>query len=193
MTTFYICRHGQTEYNLQKRLQGHIDTPITEEGVKNAHNVASKIKNINFDFIVSSDLGRAFVSAYIISRDLDYQKEIFRTKGLREVNFGDLSGLSISGAEEKYPKLQLYTKFVPPNGESLEQLQQRVFQFITNFAASNQNKVILLVTHDVVINAIFTRFKGIDFGPYNKEHYNPHNYVGTFVFDNNEILSFEEI
>lgn len=91
MTTFYICRHGETENNKRKRLMGWTDTPLTEEGKLNAKSSASKLKAIHIDQIVSGDLGRAFATAYIISRQLGYSSDIEMSAGLREMNYGDLA------------------------------------------------------------------------------------------------------
>lgn len=93
MTSFYICRHGQSENNKHGRLSGWIDTPLTEEGVRNAASSAAKLNGTKIDKIVSSDLGRAFVTAYIISRKLNYSNEIELNKGLREINYGELGNM----------------------------------------------------------------------------------------------------
>ena len=98
MTTFYICRHGQTENNKNKRLSGWIDTPLTADGIKNAATSAEKLRSIKFDKIISSDLGRAFITAYLISRKLGYTSTIELSKELREVNYGDLANLPYSEA-----------------------------------------------------------------------------------------------
>src|SRR6266545_7227401 len=105
MTTFYICRHGETENNKKKRLSGWIDTPLTEEGIKNASSSADKLRSIAFDKIISSDLGRAFVTAYLISRSLGYTSAIELHKDLREVNYGELANKFYSGPDSAYPKL----------------------------------------------------------------------------------------
>src|SRR4051812_48009737 len=101
MTTFYICRHGQTENNKNRRLSGWIDTPLTNEGVANAQASAAKLRVIHLDTIISSDLGRAFTTAYIIARELGFAGEIERTAGLREVNYGELANHSY----DDYPEM----------------------------------------------------------------------------------------
>lgn len=64
MSTVYLCRHGQTEYNAQSKLQGWFDTPLTKTGLANAHQVAQRLAGLDFAAVYSSDLGRAFISAY---------------------------------------------------------------------------------------------------------------------------------
>ena len=69
MLTFYLVRHGNTEYNRKGIMQGQIDTALTDEGIKNAKIVSEKLKkmkDVKFDYVFSSDLGRAFITAHII-------------------------------------------------------------------------------------------------------------------------------
>ena len=104
MTTFYIVRHGQSELNTQHRLQGHIDSPLTEKGVKDAALVAKKLKKMQFDKIYSSDLGRAFRTAYLIAKDLGFSDEIETNSGLREINYGDFAFQKFPYVFSKYPQ-----------------------------------------------------------------------------------------
>lgn len=76
MTTFYICRHGQTENNKNHRFSGWLDSPLTEQGVRDAEAAAMKLSGIQFDKIVASDLGRATSTANIIVRANKYRKKI---------------------------------------------------------------------------------------------------------------------
>lgn len=193
MTTFYICRHGQSEYNLQKRIQGQIDTPLTEKGIENAKTVANKVKNISFDTIFSSDLGRAFQTAYIIAHEIGFTKQIITSRELREGNFGDYAGLTLDEVNEIGPHVMGDSNFIPPNGESLNQIRERIMKFLFTTEEQYNVKTILLVSHDQVINSIYTAFKNIDMGEYNKDHFNPHDFVAKFVVEGGEIVSFEEV
>lgn len=193
MSIFYICRHGQTEYNAELKIQGWFDTPLTDEGVENAHRAAEKMKNLGIDSIYSSDLGRAFITAYIISRDLGYQKEISFSKDLREVEYGDLSGLPESQVLDIYNHLNNADAYIPPHGESLEHMQARVLVYINRLSIEDPKKIRLLVTHDCVINAIYSSFSNLDFGDYNNDHSNPHGFVAKIEVDDNKIKTFEEV
>lgn len=191
MTTFYICRHGQTENNQNRRLSGWIDTPLTAEGVRNAASTAAKLHGLRFDKIISSDLGRAFETAKLIARNVDYSGKIEKAHGLREVNYGSLSNQSLG----VYPDLtpQDNTHFVPPGGESLAQMQQRVLRCLDEIVLANESKVILLVAHDGTINAIHASFSGQDIGLTDASSDNPHDFVAEFVYDNGRITSFSEL
>lgn len=190
MTKFYICRHGQTEYNEKKRLQGWIDTPLTEEGVQNSLSAASKLQGLQLDRIISSDLGRAFITAYLIARELDVSTEIERSSQLREVNYGDLAGQHYSA----YPELSPHenAKYSPPNGENLVQMQQRVLVCIQQLGLDSPDKTILIVAHDGTINAIRASFTGEDMGAADLTR-NAHDFVGKFTFEDGIIANFEEV
>ena len=69
---FFLFRHGQTQWNLEKRCQGHTDIPLNETGLQEAREMAGKFSGINLEVIYSSDLKRAFQTAEILS----YEKRI---------------------------------------------------------------------------------------------------------------------
>jgi len=190
MTTFYMCRHGQTENNKNRRLSGWIDTPLTDEGVQHAHAAAQKLQGVTIDKIISSDLGRAFVTAYIIARDIHYADELGLAKELREVNYGSLA----NQLYDAYPDIppEENTHYIAPGGESLAQMQQRVLAYIRQLSADNPDKTILLAGHDGTINAVRSSFTGQAMGIVDRIH-NAHDFVGTFTYDDGHILSFREV
>ncbi len=93
MNTFYICRHGQTENNLADRLSGWLDTPLTAQGLENAKTAGSKLKDTDFDLVYSSDLGRAFITAFDIAKTLQYDGKIHRAFDLRENDYGTIANM----------------------------------------------------------------------------------------------------
>ena len=195
MTTFYICRHGQTENNRKKLLSGWIDTPLTGEGVLNAISSAAKLKGMRFDRIISSDLGRAFRTAYIIAQEIGSDVYIDTTPALREVNYGDIANTTYVGPDIAYPKLtpEENTNYVAPNGESLAQMQARSLAYVQKIATDNPGQTILLAAHDGTINAIYAALTGKSIGIVDAESNNPHDFVARFVMDEGRIVSFEPI
>lgn len=190
MITFYICRHGETENNKNQRFSGWIDTPLTERGVQDASKTSSKLTGIQFDKIISSDLGRAFSTAYIISRNLNFTGEIERSRELREVNYGDFANQPYAVYPEVSPSEN--TDFTAPNGESLAQMQQRVLTYIRKLAAQNPGKTILLVAHDGTINALRAYYNNEPVGIADLTR-NPHDSAVKFEFDSDKILSLSEV
>lgn len=187
--TFYICRHGETVYNAKGLLQGWFDTPLTNHGIQNAHTLAKKLKPLKIGTIISSDLGRAFMTAYIISRDIGYNQEIIREPELREVSFGDLAGRPEVEVESFYHHLKDALTYKPTNGEALVSMQQRVLRYLQGVTTELYAQPILLVTHDCVINALYAAYKDIDFGEYNVDHTNAHDQIIRMEMDENGVIT----
>ena len=108
--TFYFCRHGQTEANVEKRFQGHsIDTPLTETGVAQAIDIADILRRdvaevATLDF-VCSPLERAQATMELIRGELGLPLEGFHTDPrLVEIDLGSWDGLTAAEAEHRYPK-----------------------------------------------------------------------------------------
>lgn len=192
MNTFYIARHGETENNRSKRLSGWIDTPLTSDGLVPTQEVITKLRNVQFNEIYSSDTGRAFITAYVIARGLSYGNEIRRVAGLREVNYGDAANMYSAEAYQKYPLLDRDTHYIPPGGESLDAMQKRVLTTIDAINCEHSDSSLLLVCHSGVIAALRSSHIGDDFGGHNISEAYPHNYVGRFTFANGTVQSFEE-
>ena len=192
MSTFYIVRHGETENNRARRLSGWIDTPLTDTGLEPTKAVIKKLSILQVDEIYSSDVGRAFVTAYVVARGLNFTKEIKRLASLREVNYGDAANMPSAKAYELYPELDRNTHYTPPNGESLDHMQKRVFQTIDELNKLHTDKTIVLVCHSGVMAALNASHIGQDFGEHNISEAYPHDYVGVFTFENGAVTLFEE-
>lgn len=193
MNTFYIVRHGETENNVARRLSGWIDSPLTRKGLEPTRRVIEKLSQIHIDEMYSSDLGRAFITAYVVARGLNFTKEIRMLPGLREVSYGDAANMSSAEAYKLYPQLDRDTHFVPPNGESLDHMQKRVFQTVGELDAAHADATILLVCHSGVMAALKASHIGQDFGEHNISEAYPHNFVGKFTFKDGKVTSFEAV
>ncbi|MCX6745923.1 MAG: histidine phosphatase family protein [Candidatus Parcubacteria bacterium] len=101
--TLYLVRHGETEWNKNGIIQGQLDSPLTNEGIKQVQQIADELKDIHFDVIFSSDLHRAKKSAEIIK--LERQLAIQTSKALRERTFGHYEGTSGEKYREKFQQL----------------------------------------------------------------------------------------
>jgi broad specificity phosphatase PhoE len=192
VNTFYTVRHGETENNRAQRLSGWIDTPLTDTGLQATEVVIKKLSSLHIDEMYSSDLGRAFITAYVVAHGLNFTGEIKRLPGLREVNYGDAANMSRAQAYELYPQIDSDTHYTPPNGESLDIMQQRVFTTIDHLNSIHTNATIVLVCHSGVMAALRASHIGQDFGAHNISEAYAHDYVGKFTFENNTVISFEE-
>lgn len=191
--TFYICRHGETESNVAHRLQGWVDTPLTENGLVPTRKVIAKLRDLPIDEVYSSDLGRAFVTAYVVTRALDFPREIIRLAALREVNYGDVANMKTTEAYKLYPRLDRDTYFVPPNGESLDQMQQRVLRAVSELSDALAGKVVLLVAHSGVMAALRASYTGQDFGEHNISEAYAHDFVAKFTASDGKVTSFSSV
>lgn len=193
MNTFYIARHGETENNKAHRLSGWIDTPLTPTGLIPTERAIVKIKAIPFDEIHSSDVGRAFITAYIMARSLGFTKEIVRLSGLREVNYGDAANMLSAEAYQLYPRLDRDTHFTPPNGESLHNMQQRVLATVNKINDAHTDQNLLLVAHSGVMAALNASRTGQDFGEHNISEAYEHDYVGRFTLEGGRVITFDAV
>ena len=83
----YIVRHGETEWNLIKKFQGQLDSPLTENGIKIMKDTRNKLKNIIFSRVYTSELGRAVKSAEIIlNKNINYKNDKIEIKKMFELN-----------------------------------------------------------------------------------------------------------
>lgn len=185
--TFYIIRHGQTEWNLKKIIQGHKNSPLTEIGIKIAKEHAKKLKNIKFDAVFSSDTLRAKQTAEIISLKKDIA--VKTTQLLRERSFGKYEGRSLDiftnelkQLVEKFEKMsdEGRKKHKYPTMESDEQIVSRFITFLREIAAAYPEKTVLVVSHSVIISALLIHLGHI------KYHENP-----TYLFPHDSCLILE--
>lgn len=158
----YLTRHGQTTWNKQNRVQGHLDSKLTVDGIKMCEKLREDSRTVKFDKCYSSDLPRAVESAKIITGN----DEIITTKLLREIDLGDWNGMYFPDIEVKYPR-EYYNYFNNPrefrknSGETLIDIQNRVEKFIDEFIKSGKEENILIVTHGITIIAFFNIIENI--------------------------------
>ncbi len=155
--TIYIIRHGETDWNRQKRFQGHTDIALNDEGRLQAVRLAMKLADVlPFDRLVASDLLRARETAEILNRG--YNTPIAVDEGLREMNFGQWEGLNITAIQERWPdELQeWYTsgQLAVPGGESQEELFQRVWQRFQYWADQEDYQKMGIVCHGAVCGVL---------------------------------------
>lgn len=163
VTRLFVTRHGETEWNLEGRIQGQKDSKLTELGETQAKWLGAKLCQERIDAIVSSSSGRAFRTAELIRGNMPL--EIIKSDALREMYLGPWEGMRHTEISERFPVEQenlwhhphLYQ---PSEGESYFQLMKRVVDEIKNIIFENKGKNILIVTHAIVLKAILAHFEG---------------------------------
>lgn len=155
LTTFYIVRHGESEGNVQKILQGQMDFPLTKNGEGQARKRARELKQVKFDLAFSSDLLRAHRTAEIIA--LEQKLTVQTTKALRERHFGTYEGLSPTTFTD--PIQQLFDQWhqmaekewmahkMDEHFESGDEMVSRMLTFIREIAVGHPGKTVLSVCH----------------------------------------------
>lgn len=173
MTKLYLTRHGETLWNTQYRLQGWGDSPLTELGKMQATWLRDRMKDLNIDIIYSSPLIRAFDTAKIIRGNKDI--EIKFHDGLKEINVGDLEGLSKEERVNLYEKVNHYyfnlpSKYKPiGNGETFLEVKKRVSKAIDEILNKEKGKTILIVTHGTALKSYLCNIENIDIEDIHKE------------------------
>lgn len=192
MFTFYLVRHGNTEHNADGRIMGQIDSPLTPEGIKDAQWLGKKLASITFNAIYSSDLGRAFITAYIINQNRPERLDIMAWKELRETNYGIYQNCLKSEASKKCSYSKIGPSYVFPDGESASQTQQRAVSFINKIEKELGNQTALIVTHSGLIRTIVSHFNNLLLAN-NLNLEITHRYVGRFEIENGRLKSYKII
>lgn len=158
-THIYIVRHGQTDWNVQGKLQGQLDIPLNACGQEQAQLTATTFSEIVCDAIYSSDLLRAKETAQAIANQKQLQLNI--DKGLRERHFGQYQGFTFEGIQKHSPEDAKRWQardldFIPGvDGESLSKFSARVIQAVHAIAQKHMGQNIILVTHGGVLDVVY--------------------------------------
>ncbi|HIJ55364.1 MAG TPA: histidine phosphatase family protein [Deltaproteobacteria bacterium] len=167
ITRFGLLRHAETEWNKQKRIQGHSDSPLTAEGKASADQWGSTLKTLPINRIISSDLGRVRETSQTINRHLNLP--VVEDMRLREQNWGQWEGLSIPDIENTAEfKAELISgwNFRPRAGESRMEVWHRSHEALLQAARKWPGDTLLVVTHEGVIRCLIYMLFGRKFGPH---------------------------
>lgn len=157
MTKIYLTRHGETQWNTLRKMQGHMDSPLTDLGRQQAAWLADRLKDVSIDHIYSSPSGRAMETAELINahKGLD----IRTSDQFKEIYLGSWEGLTQPEIEafdaERYQHFWYEPEsFVPSNGESFEDVIERTSAAMERLAEKHQGESLLIVAHAVVLKAL---------------------------------------
>lgn len=149
--TYWICRHGTTEWNRKKIRQGHKDSPLTEEGLVQAYKLKEVFSDIDGE-VYSSPLGRALHTSKIVTDNNDRLKLTVDHR-LKEISFGVLEGASKVNISEYQKEIISRFRCDPfgysfPSGESYYDVFLRAKSFLKNLNTASQN--IIIIAHEDV-------------------------------------------
>jgi probable phosphoglycerate mutase len=188
MLKIYLARHSQDQDNANGILNGRRDTPLTELGVKQAHALAEKIKELGYKFnaVYASPLKRAFVTAEIIADEI-YAHTPQILDDLIERDFGVMSGQATSSiAEQCAPDIiqaEIITYFLKPQGaETFRDLIVRAKRLLETLKSKHTDGSILLVTHGDFGKMLYAAFYDLPW----------EDVLVQFHFGNSELLLLSE-
>ena len=157
-TDFIVIRHGETAWNAQGRIQGHLDSPLNEEGLAQALLVGERLAHEPFDALYCSDLGRALQTAQPIADRTGHA--VVRNPRLRERHLGIFQGLTSAECERDHP--EAYRRFhgrdpdhQVPGGESIREVVERVSAEFTALADRHPGARLVVVTHGGILDALY--------------------------------------
>ena len=157
-TEVILIRHGETEWNLSGRWQGHADSPLSARGIEQAEALGKRMLNEQLNSFYSSDLERARHTSRLVGGPSEWNPEFMES--LRERDLGVLEGLTTDEMKVKYPQeYQSFRNDGPeyqvPGGESFKQFYDRCSGALEEVAVRNPGKRIGVVTHGGFLGAIF--------------------------------------
>ncbi|MCH3987171.1 MAG: histidine phosphatase family protein [Lachnospiraceae bacterium] len=156
MKYIYFTRHGQTVWNVENKICGATDSPLTELGRQQAEELAQKIcdSGIHIDEILYSPLSRAADTALIIAAKTGIVAR--EEKRLTEQNFGKWEGTARDGADFKESKKHFADSY--EGGESMLRLAQRIYNLLDELKAMPDDKVVLLAAHNGIARCVNSYF-----------------------------------
>jgi len=165
VTRILLARHGETDWNRVGRWQGHADPPLNDAGRGQAAELAERLAGNGIAAIYSSDLVRASQTAHVVADRLGLA--VVEEAGLREIDVGSWSGLTRAEVEQRFP--EGYARWlrgdIGHDGETREELSERVVGAVERIAAAHPGDTILAVTHGGAIRALRRYADGDPGGP----------------------------
>ncbi|MGJ0627815.1 2,3-diphosphoglycerate-dependent phosphoglycerate mutase GpmB [Xenorhabdus bovienii] len=164
MLQVYLVRHGETEWNVARRIQGQTDSPLTEIGLRQARLVAQRVKSQNITHVITSDLGRTRQTAEIIAKACGC--EVLLEPRLRELNMGVLENRelnSLTPEEESWRKSLVdgTPNGKIPEGESMNELSARMRAALESCLGLPAGSRPLLVSHGMALVCLVSSILGL--------------------------------
>jgi broad specificity phosphatase PhoE len=169
VTTIFLARHGESDWNVEKRFQGHSDRPLTERGREQAHALADLVGSEKIDAVYTSPLSRARETAEIVAARAGLKAVALPE--LREVDTGSWSGLSRADVEAHFP--EGFARWRSggsgwEDGESYEEMAERVIGALRKIAEDHPDGRVLVISHGGPIRAIHAAAEGLAIKDYRR-------------------------
>lgn len=161
----YVLRHGITDWNVIKKLQGQTDIPLNDDGRKMASEAGAMYADVSFDICYCSPMSRAKETAKLVLNGRDIP--IIYDDRLKEISFGECEGILNSKADPNAPTYSFFNdpvNYIPPAGaESFEDLFNRTGDFLNEIALPlvNDGKDVLIVGHGAMNSSIICQLQNV--------------------------------
>ena len=166
-TRILAIRHGETAWNVDTRIQGHLDIPLNEVGLRQAQHLAQSLAQRDaIDAVYASDLSRAHTTASAIAQTMG--QSVTAHTGLRERHFGAFQGRTFAEIETELPDHAWHWRkrtpeWAPPDGgESLIVLRERILNTVDELAARHRGQQIVMVAHGGVMDILYRAATRLD-------------------------------
>lgn len=174
----YFVRHGKTEWNKLKKMQGVVDIPLNEEGIEQAYKTKELINNIEFDCAICSPLKRTKQTLDIILENKNIP--IIYDERIIERNYGEFEGTT-KNVDFDYNEFWNYTKNVKyKQAENIRDFFERIYAFLDDLKTKNYEKV-LIVAHGGVSRPLDCYFNGMM----------SDEKLATFIPENAKVMEYE--
>ncbi|MBI3165761.1 MAG: alpha-ribazole phosphatase [Chloroflexi bacterium] len=166
-----LTRHGQTDWNIARRYQGHSNTGLNQTGIQQAEQLARRLSSETIHAIYSSDLSRAVDTANRIQILQQTAKAVATDMRWRELSFGDWEGMTYEEMSAHSPELfDAWMKdsltVSTPNGETHKQLAERVKSAFDELKANHKDETVLVVGHSGSMQTLLALLLGVDLSRY---------------------------
>lgn len=148
LTVIYLVRHGETDWNLARRIQGHSDVPLNQRGLSQAEKVAARFQDVEIHAVYSSDLTRARRTAECIAERIG-TLTVHTLPTLRERCYGQWEGLTYEEIRARFEDMDETACGI----ETFEAMQQRASAALTELAIRHAGQTIVVVSHGGLINS----------------------------------------
>ena len=163
-TTLVLVRHGETLWNREGRIQGHLDSALTAEGIAQARACAVRLRAEAFDHVVASDLLRVRHTADILTAGMNLP--VHPEPALRERCYGAGEGRTYAELDAAHPELFSRTRATDPDfamdgGESRRQFHTRITGALGRIGREHTGQRVLVVTHGGVLGIVYRWLNGL--------------------------------
>lgn len=201
----YLVRHGQTEWNVQERFQGQLDSPLTKNGIEKIEKTGEKLSKIKFSNVYTSQMNRTIETAKILLEKNEFENknieklQLNKIEELNEIHFGIWQGMTYKEIFEKYPEegnnyfynVKEYNA-EKINGENLKKGLERFLKGIYKIIENNKNGGnILVVTHGTVLELFLHYVENKESNELDERKLMTNGDYKIFTYENNKFLELK--